>query len=132
MYKNSAELPCKDKKIILRNPRNYKLEQPFRIQDSYARPQTNKQSRWSEFYKYIDRLEQNRLCCVTNRWWASFRDVAPSDGGHRGPLWPPGLPVAALPHHRLRGARLGPHGQAPAPHRGGPASLLLGTSKVIN
>ena len=25
-YKNSAELPCKDKKIILRNPRNYKLE----------------------------------------------------------------------------------------------------------
>ena len=33
----------------------YKLEQPFRIQDSYARPQTNKQTRWSEFYKYIDR-----------------------------------------------------------------------------
>ena len=26
MYKNSAELPCKDKKIILRNPRNYKLD----------------------------------------------------------------------------------------------------------
>ena len=39
MYKNSAELPCKDKKIILRNLRNYKLEQPFLIQDSYARPQ---------------------------------------------------------------------------------------------
>ena len=30
----------------------YKLEQPFRIQDSYARPQTIKQTRLSEFYKY--------------------------------------------------------------------------------
>ena len=39
MHKNSAELPCKDKKIILRNPRNYELEQPFRIKDSYARHQ---------------------------------------------------------------------------------------------
>ena len=52
MNKNSAELPCKDKKIILRNPRKYKLEEPFRIQDSYARPQAINQSRRSEFYKY--------------------------------------------------------------------------------
>ena len=45
MYKNTAVLPCKDKKyIILINPRNYELEQPFRIQDSYARPQTYNQS----------------------------------------------------------------------------------------
>ena len=44
MNKNSVELPCKDKKIILINPRNYELEQPFRIQDSYARPQTYKQT----------------------------------------------------------------------------------------
>ena len=44
MYKNSVDLPCEDKKIILRNPRNYKLEQPFRIQDSYARPQAIIQS----------------------------------------------------------------------------------------
>ena len=44
MHRNSAELPCKDKKIILINPRNYDLEQPFRIQDSYARAKTYKQS----------------------------------------------------------------------------------------
>ena len=42
MHKNSAELPSKYENNS--HKRNYKLEEPFRIQDSYARPQTYKQT----------------------------------------------------------------------------------------
>ena len=54
MHKNSAELPCKDKKIILRNPRNYKLRAAIPY-PGFVRTASINQSRRSDFYKYIDR-----------------------------------------------------------------------------